>query len=44
MKKIQNELNKLNRQFQPKKGTRVVYQQPARINGRDTYRQPKKAN
>jgi len=44
MKKIQSELNKLDKQFQPKKTERIVYQQPARINGKDTYRQPKKAN
>jgi hypothetical protein len=42
--KIQSELDKLDKRFKPRKGTRVVYQQPARINGKDTYRQPKKAN
>lgn len=42
--KIQSELDKLDKKFQPKQGKRVVYQQPVRINGKDTYRQPKKQN
>ena len=42
--KIQNALNKLAKKFQPRKSPRISYQQPARINGKDTYRQPKKAN
>ena len=36
--KLQNELNKLDKQFRPKKTARVIYVQPK--NG--VYRQPKK--
>ena len=39
---IQTELNKQNEQFKPKKSPRTVYVQPKRINGKDTYQQPRK--
>ncbi len=42
MTKIQNELNKQNEKFKPKKGSRINYQQPKKINGRIEYRQPRK--
>jgi hypothetical protein len=37
---IQGKLNRLARQFQPRKSERICYNQPRRIAGRDTYIQP----
>ena len=44
MKSLQDKLNAQGRLFEPRKSERTVYRQPARINGKDTYRQPKKEN
>ena len=42
--KLQDELNKLDRKFQPKKSPRTVYVQPKRVNGRTEYQQPKRGD
>lgn len=37
---IQKELEKQAKQFEPRKSERICYNQPRKINGKDTYIQP----
>lgn len=39
---LQSEINALSSQFKVKKpASRIVYQQPKKVNGKDTYQQPR---
>ena len=40
--KLQNQLNKQGRLFEPRKSERITYRQPKRVDGRIIYQQPRR--